>query len=52
MPYEKLQPITISFILYYTISIDFIIELPATLYKTGAFDVCLTLIYKFSKKFC
>lgn len=50
MPYGALRPITSPLVPYYTISMDFIVELPATSYETGAFDVCLTMTCKFSKK--
>lgn len=49
-PYGSLRPIISPPLPYHTIAMDFIVELPVTSYQSGAYDTCLTITCKFSKK--
>ena len=49
-PYESLNPIESPPVPFYTISIDFIVELLMTRYDVGEYDACLTITDKFTKR--
>lgn len=49
-PYKSLKPIISPSYSFYTVTLDFIMELPPTAVDNGEFDACATLTYKFSKR--
>ena len=48
--YRSLKPIMSLLHSVYTVTLDFIVELPPTAVDNGEFDACATLTYKFLKR--
>ena len=49
-PYGNLKPVMSPLHPFYTVTLDFIVELPPTAIGNGEFDACTTLTCKFSKR--